>query len=254
MCGIILILSFYCFGEKLEKMKIGVVLVILGIFISTASMYAMAKKPNGDYSNTDNNIEQRAIDFLVRVPTFSFDGVPESIEVISTYTLESFPEQHVVVLFFETTHSGWGNREGTFIAQVITLHTIKITIVEDEVVEALIDDKWDELKQEVIIPEELLLPEFAKEKAIQHIIDTHSELRELELPEIWITEREANVGFLGSTSLKYLAEGWNMTVRFPVIRFPDYRVNIDYTGEINFHWSGKVSRNGEVSEISIDIN
>ncbi|MFP3951826.1 MAG: hypothetical protein ACLFVP_06805 [Candidatus Bathyarchaeia archaeon] len=238
----------------MKTKKIGIILIVLGIFISTASIYAMAQNPNSDDGHSvDDDVEQIAIDFLVNAPTFSFDGIPESIEVISTYTLESYPEQHVVVISFKTTHAGWGDREGTFIAQVVTQHSIEITVVEGEVVEASIDDKWDEITQEIITPDEILMPERARDLALQHIVDNHPELGELYVSTHWITEVEPQ-DLLGSSTLRYIAEGWNITVKYPVIQYPDYSICAEYSGEISFHWIGNVSHDGEISETTIDIH
>jgi hypothetical protein len=230
----------------MSSKKILVIALTLCIILPSASIYALSKQgqsPNNPY----DEIQRIARDFLINGPTFSFDGIMDSVKVIDIYTMESFPEQHVVIISFDTLHAGWGDREGTFVAQVVTPHVIKITIVEGKVVSAVIDDKWDELKQDVIVPDELLLPMKACETAVKYVLENHPELGEVEVPSLWVTEMATPNGLVGSATLRYLSEGWNVTVKFPIVHYPDYSVVIRYTGEVDLVWSGTVHNNGEVS-------
>ena len=230
----------------MSSKKILVIALTLCIVLPSASIYALSKQGQSPDDHYDE-IQRMALDFLINGPTFSFDGIMDSIKVIDIYTMESFPEQHVVIISFDTLHAGWGDREGTFVAQVVTPHVIKITIVEGKVVSAVIDDKWDELKQEVIVPDELLLPMKACETAVRYVLENHPELGEVEAPSLWVTEMATPNGLVGSATLRYLSEGWNVTVKFPIVQYPDYSVEIWYTGEVDLVWSGTVQNNGEVS-------
>ncbi len=230
------------------------------LVLPSATIYAISQMNHLPLDDDDNrkiptdpnigdldDIEKIALDFLMSGPTFSFDGIPESIIILERYTMESYPEQHIVVISFNTTHAGWGNREGTFIAQVITSHSIRIKIVENKVNSAVIDGKWDELKQEQIIPEELRIPERARDAAILYVLENYSELEGLEFPSSMISEQHTPEGWVGSSTFRYLSEGWNVTVQYAVVLHPDLNINIEYTGSINFHWRGVVYNNGEVS-------
>jgi len=141
-----------------DKSKL-VFALVLCIIIPSVTIYALTQNNQvpDDQGNNYTDLEQIALSFLKNGPTFSFDGITESINIVEKYTMEIYPEQHVIIISFNTTHVGWGDREGTFIAPIITPHVIKITIVENTVVEAIIDDQWDELNQIQIIPEELLV-------------------------------------------------------------------------------------------------
>jgi hypothetical protein len=88
-----------------------------------------------------------AKDFVVTSPTFAFDGIPDTLQVGDVMVLESFPQQYVVTINFDSLHGGYGNRTGQILTQAITPHVIVVTIVEDKVVSAFIDDGWDELNQ-----------------------------------------------------------------------------------------------------------
>jgi len=229
--------------------------LVLCIIVPSFTIYALTQNNPAPEEQGDDytNLEQIAISFLKNGPTFAFDGISESINIVKKYTMESYPEQHVIIISFNTTHAGWGNREGTFIAPMITPHIIKITIVEDIVVEAIIDDKWDELNQEQIIPEELLGPERARDAVIRYLFQNYPELNNLTTPSIWITEMHTPMGLVGSSTLRYLSNGWNITVRNAVVQYPDYQIDIEYSGQPNFQWSGTVYNTGEIAVSLFEI-
>lgn len=225
--------------------KTMITMLTVSIIAASAVIYTYATQ-----NKNQTDIEKMAIEFLANGPTFGFDGIPESVAVLEEYSMESYPVQHIVVIAFNTFHAGWGDREGTFIAQIVTPHVVRITIVEGEVVEALIDDTWDEVNQKQVIPEELLLVEDARDKAIQHILENYPELG-LEAPEDWIAETQTPSGLVGASTTRYLSEGWNVTLSYPVVQYPDFEVRIQFSGEPSFVWSGTVHNTGIVSENSM---
>jgi len=91
---------------------------------------------------------QTAKDFVQMSPTFAFDGIADSMSVESHHILESFPEQHVITIIFDSLHGGYGDRSDQMVTQAITPHTIVVRIVDGVVVSAVIDEIWDELNQE----------------------------------------------------------------------------------------------------------
>ena len=225
--------------------KFMIIMLTVSTFVASAAIYT-----NAIHNKNQKDFGKTAIDFLVNSPTFSFDGIIESITVMEIYSIENDPTQYVVVLVFNTSHAGWGDREGTFVAQIITPHVIKITIVEDEVIEAIIDDVWDEINQAQLTPQELLVVEDARDKAIFYILEKYPEL-ELEYPTNWITETTTPSGLVGSSTIRYMGEGWNITLNYLVIQYPDYDVHVEYSGEQSFKWCGTVYNTGLVSETSI---
>jgi len=91
-----------------------------------------------------------AKDFIVQAPTFKYDGISDTLNVTDVKMLESFPVQYIVTITFDSSHAGYGDREGQVLAQVITPHTAVVTVVNDNVISAILDDQWDELNQEPI--------------------------------------------------------------------------------------------------------
>ncbi|MFC1954747.1 hypothetical protein ACFLVZ_02880 [Chloroflexota bacterium] len=98
----------------------------------------------------DEQISQKtARDFLISAPTFKFDGIKNSLKLTATNTLRS-PNNWEFTYKFECSHSGYGDRSGQNLLQVITPHTAMIRVIQGKVVEAIIDNKWDELEQTLL--------------------------------------------------------------------------------------------------------
>ncbi|MEW6588204.1 MAG: hypothetical protein AB1299_03455 [Thermoproteota archaeon] len=93
---------------------------------------------------------QIAKDFVVSSPTFAFDGMPDTLTVLDEVILEPFSEQYVITIGFTSLHGGYGDRADQIVTQALTPHEIIITVVENEVVSAVIDGKWDELNQQIL--------------------------------------------------------------------------------------------------------
>ncbi|MBI2133620.1 hypothetical protein HYU11_02970 [Candidatus Woesearchaeota archaeon] len=90
-----------------------------------------------------DSTEQIAEKWIKEAPTFSFDGF--NLELKNHDEIE-----HVLEYTFMSRHAGYGDRTDKYTAEVLTPHTIKIKIVGEEVVSAIIDGIWDEIKQEKI--------------------------------------------------------------------------------------------------------
>lgn len=93
---------------------------------------------------------QIAKDFVVSSPTFAFDGMPNTLTVLDEVILESFPDQYVITIGFTSLHGGYGDRADQIVTKALTPHEIMVTVVENEVVSAVIDGKWDELNQQML--------------------------------------------------------------------------------------------------------
>jgi hypothetical protein len=91
-----------------------------------------------------------ALSFIRSNPTFSFDGIDATLKVVDSVDLKSNPVQHVVTLSFSCLSSGYGNRAAKPMLQVITPHIAIITVVEGQVTNAVYDDQWDELNQQLL--------------------------------------------------------------------------------------------------------
>lgn len=92
---------------------------------------------------------QIAEDFLRNSPTFQFDGIEGSITLVET--LETFGFYSWGFTFeFECASAGYGDRTGRVLAQVITPHTVTVSVSQGIVDGGTIDGTWNMLAQQEI--------------------------------------------------------------------------------------------------------
>ena len=96
-------------------------------------------------------------------------------------------------------------------------------------------------------------PEFARGAAIDYVLDEYGELKVLKAPTYWKERNLTPEGLVGSNTVQFTSGGWTVTTRNAVVLRPTYSVEIEYTGEIGFSWSGTVDQNGNVIESSFSV-
>lgn len=202
---------------------------------------------------TSAEAEELAIEFVMSSPTFSFDGVPGSIEVVDIVAAESYPVQYFITITFECSHAGYGDRTGQVLAQVITPHVMRLTVSDGRVLSAVIDGVWDEVNQREKVVSELLPPDMARDTAIAYIIERY-ELSGLTAPEEWAEIHEGGQPpVIGYTKLIYATGGWTVHVGYAVVARPVYEVEIEFSGEPYFNWNGTVDQSSTVTEQSTSM-
>ncbi len=100
--------------------------------------------------------------------TFRFDGLKETLSIrvehinslddimgaisgtMTAMTLPVQPKSFTFKAKFDSRHSGYGDRTGKILAQVITPHEAEITIENCEVKSAVMDGRWDMLSEKPI--------------------------------------------------------------------------------------------------------
>jgi hypothetical protein len=85
--------------------------------------------------------------FVVTSPTFAFDGDVNSLKTEYVGSTKSIPAEHIFKATFESSHGGFGNREGQMLIQVMTSHTMEILVSKGNVISAITDKSWDEQKE-----------------------------------------------------------------------------------------------------------
>jgi hypothetical protein len=196
------------------------------------------------YSETVDN----AIDFLKNGPTFSFDGIPGSIEVIEVIAAESYPVQYFITIAFECTQAWYGDREGMMLVQVISPHEIRIALSNGVIGSAIIDDQWDELIQRPVIVSTVISPDRAKDIAVQHVIDEYQELDGAATPREWSVSTLNPDGLLGVSTLEFTGAGWTVNVHYQVVLEPVYEVTVEYDNDAGFTWEGQIDSDGTILE------
>jgi hypothetical protein len=90
---------------------------------------------------------KKAQQFTITHPTFTFDGISQSLDVNLVSVIQSKMPLYVVQVNFDSTHPGYGDRSGQILAQVIMPHTMKVMVSDYGVGSAIIDGVWDEFNQ-----------------------------------------------------------------------------------------------------------
>ncbi|MHC4133011.1 MAG: META domain-containing protein, partial [Planctomycetota bacterium] len=90
-----------------------------------------------------------AIEFVKNSPTFQFDGIEETLALVDSIEV-SMPGAWSYEVSFESRQTGYGERTGQMLDQVITSHLVFVSVEQGKVVYASMDNKWDMLSQEEI--------------------------------------------------------------------------------------------------------
>lgn len=125
-------------------MKKSIMLILLVLAVTIAACAQDNLQPVNNRTGGDAEVKI-AEDFIMNSPTYAYDG--QDLELINNVVQETYPEKHVLTFKFTSTHAGYGDRSDQIIAQVITPHTARIVIVNGEVVNAVLDERWDMLEQ-----------------------------------------------------------------------------------------------------------
>ena len=105
-----------------------------------------SEQDEGATAVTVEESERIAREYVTGSPTFQFDGIEETLVLVGTETLRC-PYCWEFDFEFDCRHSGYGDRTGLGLAQVITPHAARVRVIEGEVVSAVLDGKWDMIRQ-----------------------------------------------------------------------------------------------------------
>jgi hypothetical protein len=210
----------------------------------------MAQKPIESEDSDSENAIGIALDFLKNGATYKFDGIDGTMVVEETRILESYPVQYIVIISFDSSHAGYGDRTGQILAQVVTPHSAWVKVVNGEVVSAVLDNTWDELNQE-FRQSELIPIEEARDLVIQYILEKYDIT--VPVPEEWAFAILTPEGLVGASTQQFVGGGWEMNISFPAVITPIYEVSVSFTGETSFTWKGTVDQLCNVMETSTSL-
>jgi hypothetical protein len=90
-------------------------------------------------------------EFLRESPTFATSGIEDTLRLAEAIIpLEPCAFCWTFIYEFDSRHAGYGDTSGQVVAEVITPHRAVIAIEQFKVKSAVMDDKWDMIKQEMI--------------------------------------------------------------------------------------------------------
>jgi hypothetical protein len=93
---------------------------------------------------TQDMEQKTAENFVKSEPTYLFDGIPETLKVTGSTAQGN---GRVYMITFDCRHSGYGDRSGQVLAEVITSHLAEVTVQSSQVTAALLDGQWDMINQ-----------------------------------------------------------------------------------------------------------
>lgn len=105
---------------------------------------------------TEEAAGKTAREFIKNSPTFTFDGIQESLELVETL-YPDIENAWQFVFRFESAHAGYGDRTGQMLAEVITPHEAIITVEQGEIRNAVMDGKWSMVNQRMLNEMEISL-------------------------------------------------------------------------------------------------
>lgn len=129
---------------------VGLVLCpLVAVGCSNIPAQNQASQNQGPKVVSKEDSQKIAVDFLRTSPTFRFDGIEDTLKLVWSGAEEK-PYRWEFHYEFQSRHAGYGDRTGLILAQVITNHRAQIVVEQGEVVHAVLDDKWDMLRQKII--------------------------------------------------------------------------------------------------------
>jgi hypothetical protein len=129
-------------------MKLTITILLLLVPLAGCARFVSPETPapaSKDY--TREEAIGIALNYIKGAPTFTWDGMPETLEVTGVEPLRC-TDCWEVSISFETRHGGYGDRTGMMVTQVITPHTARVLVKEGLVEYAVLDERWDEMEQE----------------------------------------------------------------------------------------------------------
>lgn len=145
-------------SEQTKSKKFGISVVIIAIIIVViTSAYLIPTQtivtiiPETEEDKKRNEALGVAQRYVVTTPTFAFDGDINTLETKNVDILETSPTSYLIQFSFDSANSGYGNREGQNLSQIITTHKIEIVVSEGIVVSAVTDGQWDELNHQYVL-------------------------------------------------------------------------------------------------------
>jgi hypothetical protein len=126
-----------------------VLALVLTLLLETGCAEPSGSQKTKEKTMSEEESQRIALEYLRSSPTFAFDGMEDTLKLVSG-TAQSKPYSWQFEYEFKCRHAGYGDRAGMMLAQVITSHRAQIIVEEGEIIRAVIDDKWDMLRQQFI--------------------------------------------------------------------------------------------------------
>ncbi|KXA97195.1 hypothetical protein AKJ39_03595 [candidate division MSBL1 archaeon SCGC-AAA259J03] len=105
---------------------------------------------------TENESREIAREFVESSATYRFDGF-DLVYVETLYPdISNHSNLYTFVFEFKSKHGGYGDRTGQQLTEVITPHEAHVTVENGKVIRAVLDSRWDMIKQKFIENDETI--------------------------------------------------------------------------------------------------
>jgi len=146
----IALLAWMCRSEMMKMNRyLGYLLITVLTVLPILSSACTAPVEDAEDRITEEAARELAKQFVQNSPTFAFDGIEESLELVETL-YPDIENSWTFVFHFESRHAGYADRTGQMLAQVITSHDAVVTVEQGKVKSAFLDEKWDMVNQKML--------------------------------------------------------------------------------------------------------
>lgn len=128
--------------------------VVLGGMVGATAFWSPSVPAGEQY--TAASALTIAEQFVNGEATYKYDGDAGTLKVALNRTIDS--DTYEIVAEFTSRASGYGDRTGQMLAQVLTPHRAVITVSKGQVVLAVMDDQWDMITQKMLKDDASTLP------------------------------------------------------------------------------------------------
>jgi hypothetical protein len=125
--------------------------LLISVLAALALITSACTTPDngGNDRMTEEEARQMAENFVKNSPTFTFDGIEDTLQLVETL-YPDIENAWQFVFQFESRQAGYGDRTGQMLLQVITPHEAIVTVEHGEVTSAVLDGNWDMKEQRFI--------------------------------------------------------------------------------------------------------
>ena len=125
--------------------------LLISVLATLALITSACATPDnsGNDRMTEEEARQMAENFVKNCPTFTFDGIEETLQMVETL-YPDIENAWQFVFRFESRQAGYGDRTGQMLLPVITPHEAIVTVEQGDVTSAVLDGKWDMKEQRFI--------------------------------------------------------------------------------------------------------
>lgn len=123
-------------------LAVTVIFVLVLFALKGPAAFPSPTAPTSPTACTQEQASAMSLILIKNSPTFSYDGVKDSVQLIKAESPDN-GQTWKLVYSFKTAHPGHGDRSDHVLAQVVTGHTAEITVTKCKITAAVCDKTWD---------------------------------------------------------------------------------------------------------------